>query len=424
MSSAETSTKMTVNKKISAPEVKTCGNCCGVEGSAGVAKLSACARCGLVVYCSKDCQRSDWKDNHKKCCIAKADRVPQPRAPLADCKEAASEGEDCPICLEPVALASATTLPCDHMFHAACVADLRKFKLKKVCPLCRTPLPPGPDKLHEEATLRYMVVERRVERGKASWGALTKDEQREMHDAVDGWRAAAAQGHSEAQVHLGHMSYQGRGMAQSDVEAARWWQKAADQGHAQAQHNLGTMFDQGRGVAQSDVEAARCWQKAADQGIAEAQNKLGHMSYQGRGVAQSDVEATRWWQKAADQGHAQAQHNLGNMFYQGRGVAQRYVKAARWYRKGADQGLAEAQFALGTMFYQGRGVTHSDVEAARWYRKAADQGNAQAQFVLGAMFSEGCGVPQSDVEATRWYRKAADQGHVQAQHKLGNMLAV
>jgi hypothetical protein len=46
---------------------------------------------------------------------------------------------------------------------------------------------------------------------------------------------------------------QGRGVAQSDVEAARWFHKAADQGHAKAQYNLGNMFDQGRGVAQSAV---------------------------------------------------------------------------------------------------------------------------------------------------------------------------
>ena len=244
MSSAETSTKTTEKKKkISAPEVKACGNCGGAEGSSGVAQLSVCARCGLVVYCSKECQRPDWKDNHKKAFITKADRVPQPRAPLADCKEATSEGDDCPICLDPVALASATTLPCAHVFHAACVAELRKFKLKQVCPLCRTPLPPGPDKLYEQATLRYLVVKRRVERGKASWGALTKDEQRELHAAVGGWRAAADQGHAEAQYNLGNMFEQGRGVAQSDVEAARWWQKAADQGHAGAQYNLGNMFD-------------------------------------------------------------------------------------------------------------------------------------------------------------------------------------
>jgi hypothetical protein len=260
-----------------------------------------------VVYCSKECQRSDWKDNHKKVCITKADRVPQPRAPLTDCKEATSEGDDCPICLDPVALASAITLPCAHVFHAACVAELRKFKLKQACPLCRTPLPPGPDKLHEEATLRYLVFKRRVERGNASWGALTKDEQREIHAVVGGLRAAADQGRAEAQYNLGNMFAQGHGVAQSDVEAARWFRKAADQGDADAQKNLGIMFDQGRGVAQSDVEAARWFRKAADQGDADAQSNLGNMFSQGRGVAQSDVEAARWWQKAADQGHAGAQ---------------------------------------------------------------------------------------------------------------------
>jgi hypothetical protein len=88
--------------------------------------------------------------------------------------------------LDPVALASAITLPCAHVFHAACVAELRKFKLKQARPLCCTPLPLGPEKLHEEATLRYLVIFRRVERGMASWGALTKDEQRELHAAVGG----------------------------------------------------------------------------------------------------------------------------------------------------------------------------------------------------------------------------------------------
>jgi hypothetical protein len=73
------------------------------------------------------------------------------------------------------------------------------------------------------------------------------------------------------------------------------------------------MFDKGRGVAQSDVEAARWYRKAADQGLALAQYNLGLMFEQGRGVAQSDVQAARWYRKAADQGHVQALHELGNL---------------------------------------------------------------------------------------------------------------
>jgi hypothetical protein len=67
---------------------------------------------------------------------------------------------------------------------------------------------------------------------------------------------------------------EGRGVPQSDVEAARWCRKAADQGIAQAQNNLGIMFDKGRGVAPNDVEAARRCRKAADQGIAHVANHL------------------------------------------------------------------------------------------------------------------------------------------------------
>jgi hypothetical protein len=381
MAGASTATASKV--KAFAHEVKSCGNCGGAEGSAGVAKLSACARCGLVVYCSKDCQRSDWKDNHKKGCIAKADRLPQPRATLADCNEAASEGVDCPICLDPVALASATTLPCAHVFHAACVAELLKFKWKQVCPLCRNPIPPSPEQLFEVANLCYSVLERRVEQGKASWSSLTKDEQLKMHLVLDRWRVAAAQGFAMAQFNLGTMLSLGRGVAQSDLAAARWYRKAGDQGHAQAQFNLGNMFAQGRGVAQSDVESTRWYRKAADQGIVQAQCILGNRFAQGRGVAQSDMESTRWYRKAADQGHAQAQCNLGVSFAQGRGVAQSYEEAVRWFRMSADQGHAHAQCNMGYAFAEGRGVAQSDVESTRWYRKSADQGLSQGHCSLG-----------------------------------------
>jgi hypothetical protein len=52
--------------------------------------------------------------------------------------------------------------------------------------------------------------------------------------AVDGLRAAAAQGHALAQYNLGFMLVKGRGVAQNDEEGVWWSHKAADQGHAGA----------------------------------------------------------------------------------------------------------------------------------------------------------------------------------------------
>lgn len=61
----------------------------------------------------------------------------------------------------------------------------------------------------------------------------------------------------------------GRGVAQDDVEAARWYRHAAEQGHAAAQRQLGALFILGRGLPQ-DFVSAHMWLNLA------AANGLGH----------------------------------------------------------------------------------------------------------------------------------------------------
>src|SRR5690606_22425685 len=47
----------------------TCG-VCGKEGAkSGAVKMKACSRCGRGSYCSRECQKADWKV-HKKGCKA------------------------------------------------------------------------------------------------------------------------------------------------------------------------------------------------------------------------------------------------------------------------------------------------------------------------------------------------------------------
>jgi hypothetical protein len=94
---------------------KVCAHCLVREGSAGSPKLSACARCGLVVYCSRNCQKAHWKANDKTCCVAKADRVPQYQTRVGARKDvaptkAAATGEGCSIYLNSLSEASVTTL--------------------------------------------------------------------------------------------------------------------------------------------------------------------------------------------------------------------------------------------------------------------------------------------------------------------------
>jgi len=235
------------------------------------------------------------------------------------------------------------------------------------------------------------------------------------------YRSRADQGDADAQVFLGDMYCEGRGVPQNYAEALTWFRKAADRGNALAQVRLGFAFESGHGVPRNDAEALKWYRKAGDQGDAFAQFLLGRKYHQGQGVPKNYVEAVNWLRKAADQdqGNAFAQIYLGSMYLKGEGVPQNYSEAMKWFRKSADQGAADAQSALGDMYATGQGVPRDDAEAVEWYRKAAGHGNAPAEYHLGLMYAGGRGVPQDYAEATQWFRKAASQGHATAQLNLG-----
>lgn len=162
--------------------------------------------------------------------------------------------------------------------------------MNEACPLCRTPLPPGSEKLHEEGVRRFVTIEYLAARGFASWSALPASARHEIDAVVAGWRAAAKQGYLPAQDELRNLFAQGRGVAQSDVEAVRWFRMAAEQGQVLAQFNLGTLFHQGRGVAQSYRKAMKWYLNAAHQGNVEAECNIGALYQSGQGVPRSGAE--------------------------------------------------------------------------------------------------------------------------------------
>jgi TPR repeat protein len=90
---------------------------------------------------------------------------------------------------------------------------------------------------------------------------------------------------------------------QDYAEAAKWYRRAAEQGNDGAQLFLGIMYQDGRGVPQDYAEAVTWYRRAAEQGIAEAQNNLGYMYDNGHGVPQNYVLAHMWFNLAASQGH-------------------------------------------------------------------------------------------------------------------------
>lgn len=112
--------------------------------------------------------------------------------------------------------------------------------------------------------------------------------------AISLWRPLADSGMAAAQQHIGVMYAEGKGVPQSDAEAAKWFLRAAEQGDALAQYDLGASFAEGIGVKKDAELAAKWFRRAAMQGMAIAQLNLGLLYASGNGVPKDPVEAMMW----------------------------------------------------------------------------------------------------------------------------------
>ena len=74
-------------------------------------------------------------------------------------------------------------LPCGHSFCTGCVGELRSKGVSETCPLCRAPLPPGPEKLYELAVQVRTKITVAVGTN-AEWPPLSASQQEEMDGAI------------------------------------------------------------------------------------------------------------------------------------------------------------------------------------------------------------------------------------------------
>ncbi|KAF9150500.1 hypothetical protein BG015_007706 [Linnemannia schmuckeri] len=232
---------------------------------------------------------------------------------------------------------------------------------------------------------------------------------------------SASQGNKYAQVALGDMYRDGKGVPQNYQAAKDWYLKAADQGHAAAQYSIGVLYDRGYGVFQDHAQAMDWYLKAAYQGLAVSQYNIGILYDNGQGVPQDHVRAMDWYLMAANQGHAFAQSAIGDLYVGDEGVLQDYEHAMDWYLKAANQGSASAQYNIGFLYDRGYGVPQDYAQAMNWYLKAANQGLAISQYSVGLLYYLGEGVPQNHGQARHWYQMAADQGDSSAKSMLQSM---
>jgi TPR repeat protein len=156
------------------------------------------------------------------------------------------------------------------------------------------------------------------------------------------------------------------GTAHNYIPAAECYLKAAERGHIKAQVALGHLYFEGKGVEKDDKKAFDWLHKAAEQGDSIAQYTIGLMYHDGDGVEQDYSKALHWYQKSAGQGYYKAQYNLGHMYEKGNGVPVDYQEMLRLYLLAARQGDGLAQNRLSFVYGLGWGVPVNFVEAYKW----------------------------------------------------------
>lgn len=268
------------------------------------------------------------------------------------------------------------------------------------------------------------------------------------------------QGEPDVCYELGMMYAQGQGVQKNLGQAVEWLRKAAALGCPRSQHNLGVIFSEGTKGIERNLEEAMSWfWRAAEQGrredslnklkenatagVREAQYTLGMMILNGRVLPQDTQEGMAWIQKAAEQEYGIAQYELGSWIerqYTKEGKNTMPEEAMRWFLKSAKNGYPNAlkllervkvkegscvykdpsiYHELGMMYAQGQGVRKNLGQATEWFRKAAALGCPRSQHNLGVLLSrDRWGVKKNLEEAVKWFRVAAEQGDVDSLNKL------
>jgi len=133
------------------------------------------------------------------------------------------------------------------------------------------------------------------------------------------------------------------------AENLQMLQAQAAQGNAMAQLKLGIMYADGKGVPQDYVTARGWYEKAAARGNAMAQYYLGRMYFNGESVPKDYTMAREWWEKAAARGDSWSQVNLGWIYLDGNGVPKSLERAYMWLNFAVNSSIGDEQkFAVKT----------------------------------------------------------------------------
>jgi hypothetical protein len=233
----------------------------------------------------------------------------------------------------------------------------------------------------------------------------------------------AVEGDPNAQLLYGLAYLEGRYQLTPDAgKAAYWLLRAARDGQSYAQMEIGKLYVEGKGVDKDPAQATYWWRKAARADVPEAQYLLGKARLDGFGGEKDPARAVHWLTKAAENGNHDAEFLLGKMYKEGYAVAQDVELAQDWLSQAAAAGHSEAINLLAVIRNMLKYTTMVYQQSADVLTKTAKQGDPQAQYELGLRYESGAwDVNKDDKQALYWLTKAAGNGNHHAMAALAHV---
>ncbi|MFC7288863.1 tetratricopeptide repeat protein [Herminiimonas glaciei] len=199
---------------------------------------------------------------------------------------------------------------------------------------------------------------------------------------------------------------------------AAWLSAAATLGDCNAQVLLGQMLLDGKGVSPNLTHAYACFVAASEQQQVMAMNMRGRCLEHGWGTQIDPVAAAHWYRGAAEAGLDWGMYNYANLLSRGRGVELNQEQALSWYRKAAEMGHAKSLNLVGRYYEEGIVVEANRSTAFNYYRDSALAGDFRGQYSYACMLAERGRID----EASRWLEKIPATATVAFMNKIANDL--
>jgi hypothetical protein len=298
--------------------------CCASCGIAAVddIKLKECDDgCGIVKYCSDDCQVNHREQHEEEC----KKRMTELRGKNLFTLPNESHWGECPICCLPLPIdpSKSKLMACcfKRICNGCCYANAKReirAGLQQRCSFCREPLQKSKQEMDKYCMKR---IKKHDPVAMTNMGATSYDEG-DYENALKYWTRAAELGDAIAHFNLSCMYRDGRERFCVDKDKEKevyHLEEAAMKGHPAARHNLGTVEAKNGSLHR----ARKHWIIGSNLGMHESLNALRQLYADGLASKEDFADALRAYQtavnaaKSEDREIAEKAIKNGDMTYPG-----------------------------------------------------------------------------------------------------------